>query len=80
LGDKALLKNAIGRPSCINTAPRPDPEASVSTTKVLEKSGKAKTGKVVMANFKVSNALEAASVHTNAPFFSKSVRGRAKAP
>ena len=41
----------MGRPNCIKTAPIPVLEASVSTTKELEKSGKAKTGVVVKASF-----------------------------
>lgn len=49
LGFNGLLRKASGLPSCINTAPILLLHASVSKTKVLEKSGNVKTGVVVIA-------------------------------
>lgn len=44
LGPRVLLKNVIGLPPCMRTAPIPDPLASASSIKGFVKSGKARTG------------------------------------
>uniref|UniRef100_A0A0A9GMS0 Uncharacterized protein n=1 Tax=Arundo donax TaxID=35708 RepID=A0A0A9GMS0_ARUDO len=44
--------NAMGLSFCINTAPNPVSHASISTTNVVEKSGKANTGVETMACFR----------------------------
>ncbi|KAJ0511930.1 hypothetical protein HanIR_Chr11g0557561 [Helianthus annuus] len=54
LDDKALLKKAKGCPSCRSTAPIPLEEASVSTTNILLRSGKANTGASHNAAFNCS--------------------------
>ena len=70
LGQNDLLAYAItftalfSSSFCINTAPNPFNEASVSTTKVFLKSGYAKTGGVVNFSFNNSNASLCSSVQT----------------
>jgi hypothetical protein len=66
---------AMGCPSCIRTAPIPALDASVSTTNSLLKSGKAKTGALVIKLFKRVNACAASSFHPMAPFFNREVSG-----
>ncbi|MCI62606.1 hypothetical protein A2U01_0083863, partial [Trifolium medium] len=46
----------MGWPCCPRTAPTPEPEASVSSVKGLEKSGKLNTGAVVIACLSLLNA------------------------
>jgi len=52
-----------GHPSCVNTAPKPIPEASHSKKKGFVKSETAKTSVMHMAYLKVSNSCLAASFH-----------------
>lgn len=53
-------------------------DASVSTTKVFEKSGRWRTGMVVICIFNVVNALSASIFHVNLVPRNKSVRGEAR--
>ena len=48
------LKYAIGCPPCINTTPIPTPEASHSSLKFLEKTGKTRMGACVNLSSNVS--------------------------
>jgi len=52
LGQNYLLKKEMGWPPRVNTAPMPDPDAFVSTTKGTLKLGKARTGVAVIASLR----------------------------
>lgn len=52
LGQNFLLKKAMGCPSCVNTAPIPILEASVSTMIGLVKLGKTRIGAAVIASLR----------------------------
>ena len=76
LGQNALLRNEIGWPSCIKTAPMPRSLASVSIMNCLLKSGMVSTGAVLKADFNNSKASWACGVHRKVtPFLSSCVRG-----
>ncbi|MCI42635.1 hypothetical protein A2U01_0063872 [Trifolium medium] len=68
----------MGCPSCESTAPMATEEASVSTTKVLEKSGSTNTGVEVILFFNDVNAASAAVLHVNLLELNKSVSGAAR--
>ena len=74
------LKKAIGPSSWCSTAPKPEPEASQSTTKSRVKSGKWRTGAADSAAFSLPKAVDAASVHWKLFFRSSCVSGVAMAP
>lgn len=59
----------------MSTSPILTSQVSVSTSKVDEKSGKARTGAVIKASFNYSNETLASSDHLNASFLSRSVKG-----
>ena len=64
--------------SCESTAPSPIPEASVSRTNDLEKSGKASTGACVSICFNWSNVSWHVEVYLNkASFFIRAYNGAA---
>ena len=63
VGPYALLRNAIGWPYCNKTAPMPLSQASVSTVKGRVKLGKASTGVVLMAIFRLPKAYWAVVDH-----------------
>ena len=62
---------------CIKTAPNPRPEVSHSIVKVWEKSGKANTGGLEIANLRWLKACSALSVHEKEFFFNRVVKGAA---
>ena len=64
-----------GSPSYINIAPMPLPEAYVSITNILFRSGKAKTGGWVINCFSFSKAPIASVFHKKASFLSNCVNG-----
>ena len=74
-GHLFLLKKARGCPSWDNTAPIAPAKASVSTTKVLVKSGKISTDAVVILAFNSVKATAASVFHVNFDERSKSVSG-----
>jgi hypothetical protein len=72
---KAWLKNAIGMPFYINTAPTPNPDASVSSVKGKEKSGNASKGATHILSLRVLKALVCVGVQRKESFFNKSCKG-----
>lgn len=56
LGPNPLLRNAMGWLCCINTAPSPVSQASVSMENGLVKSGSYRTGAGISACLRTSNA------------------------
>jgi len=80
VSDKPLVKNAIGRLSCVSTAPNSLLDASHSMEKGWLKSGSFRTGVVVIAYFRASIALVLSSFQQKHPFFNRPVYGFATFP
>jgi hypothetical protein len=73
-----LLKQAIGCPSCDNTAPMQEVQAPVSLTNYIVKSGNANTRVVVIAVFNLSKAACSDSDKENCLLCIRLVNGLAK--
>jgi hypothetical protein len=63
----------------MSTTPKPYVDASHSTMKSLEKSGRASTGADATAPLRAVKATAASSFHVNPSFFRSAVRGAAMA-
>ena len=70
-----MLSKAIGCWPCFSTAPIPPPQESHSTTKILEKSGNASMGQLLITYFIFWNAFSASSFHLKASFLVKLMSG-----
>ena len=71
VGVSFLLKNATGRYSCNNSAPRPTTDASQCIWNGLLKSGSFSTGAEVNLAFSCSKARYCCSPHTKGPLTNK---------
>ena len=78
LGQNCLLKKATGCLPCDGTVPIPEPEAFVSTTKGLVKSGSDNIGELVTTFFKFWKATVASGVHANSSLVKSHESGAAK--
>ena len=70
-----MLKKAIGRLSCMSTAPRAQLEAYVSTTNSLVKFDRCKIGSRVIPSFNFTKAKLAFGLHNKALRCKRSVSG-----
>lgn len=74
------MKKAIGCPFCDKTTPKPNPEALVSTIEGKDRSSKANTRIMVMANFNCSKATIASLFHLKEFFYRTLVSGATISP